>query len=134
MSRAPSTEFVAAVQAAVDRASGAKDEAVAYMARHIPVYAQYDANMAQRQAAGCAGCVYRGLWAQTWPGYPPGAHGLIWLFEVGIRQMGGNLTEQCHQVLLHEMDHALQRDHVLDAIEQQKFVRARPSGGCGGCR
>lgn len=115
-----SEEFKQACEAARIAALGADDDAVRYMAEVIPIYAQARPTREQAMAGGCATCTYLGLWADRWPGYPNSAHGHIWLFDQGIRAIGGNLHRQVYSTLLHEFDHALQRDHVLDAMEGRK--------------
>lgn len=82
----------------------------------------------------CRACTFLGLWASSWPGYEQSPHGIIFLFEDGIRKeiekkkdMGvrATLQEECLRVFLHEVDHALQRDHVLEAMGR-KGPNARP--------
>jgi len=96
------------------------DDAVAYMAQFIPIYTQYRPTPEQAKAGGCVNCTYLGLWADRWPGYPSYEHGIIWLFEEGIRSRSGDVQAQVFSTLIHEMDHALQRDHVLDALERKR--------------
>ena len=99
------------------------DDAMQYLASEqygIPVYAQYRANPEQARAGGCVDCLYLGLWANHWNGYPQSPHGLIWLFEDGITSQGGDLNTKAYEVLIHEFGHALQRDHVLDAMASKK--------------
>lgn len=134
----PSAEFIAVARRAVAMAAEAPDDSVRYMAGAIPVYAQKEPDQQQRASGGCAKCVYLGLWAKDWPGLPMSLHGHIWLFEQGIRWMGGDLQKQTYDTLVHEMGHALERDHVLDQMERLKGRAAAqaypPRGGCGGCR
>jgi hypothetical protein len=115
-----SAEFRTAVLAAVDRAKQAPDDSVRWMTAHIPVYIDARATPAQAAAGGCPHCTYLGLWAEHWPGYPPSPHGLVWLFEDGIRgqatQAWRTLSDVCFDVLVHEYGHALQRDHVLESL------------------
>lgn len=122
------SQFIAAVQAAIARAKESDDPAVRYAATIVPIYAQPKATQSQALACGCRDCPYLGLWANAWPGYDVSDHGIIWLFEDGIRKTmdktGLDMETQCLSVLLHEIDHALQRDHVLEAMEAQR--RARP--------
>ncbi len=130
----PTTEFQNAVKAAIDSASRWPDDAVQYMSHHVPVYAMTVPTPEQAKAGGCANCTYLGLWASSWPGYPPAPHGTIWLFETGIRSIGGDLRQNTLAVLLHEYDHALQRDHVLDAMAAAKAAGSfTPYRGCGVC-
>jgi hypothetical protein len=134
----PSEEFKRAVASALGLARVSPDEAVRFMVDQVPVYAQYAPDESQARAGGCANCIYLGLWADHWPGYPAAPHGMIWLFEYGIRSMGGDLHRQVYATLLHEMDHALQRDHVLEGLRQAKLngyqVQARPQiSGCRPC-
>lgn len=102
------------------------DEAMRYMLANIPIYAQWAPTDEQRRAGGCRTCTYLGLWASQWPGYPATKHGTIWLFEQGIRAQGGDLYDQTAYVLAHEMDHALQRDHILESIHPS--VKERRAG------
>jgi len=131
----PSPEFVNAVNMALHNAIMSQDELVQFMVKQVPVYVQVAPTREQAQAGGCVGCVYLGLWADRWPGYPQMPHGMIWMFEQGIRSVGGNLQAQTLATLLHEMDHALQRDHVLEALNRDKIaamaVQARGCRGCG---
>jgi hypothetical protein len=131
-----SEDFRLAVAHALQQASRFPDDAVQYMSYKVPVYMAPGPTQQQAVAGGCPNCTYLGLWAASWPGLPTAPHGMIWLFEDGIRKMGGNLHEQVNAVLLHEYDHALQRDHVLDAmkLDQQRglFRPYRPCGGCPG--
>lgn len=136
--RIPSTEFQDAVRAAIMQARSAPDDAVRYMSDHIPIWAMYEAEQSQKVAGGCPNCFYLGLWARDWPGYNPTMHGIIFLFESGIRQMGGELYAQTYSTLLHEFNHALQKDHVLDQMERVKRGAAGQyvnpnTRGCG-CR
>ena len=126
-----SPEFLEVVQAAVDSARLSSDECVAFMAAgHVPVFAQRRPDQAQARAGGCVSCTYLGLWADAWGGYERSEHGIIWLFEEGIRRQGGDLGQHTLATLLHEFDHALQRDHVLDALRRQKAAAA-VAGGVG---
>lgn len=124
--RLPSPEFIAAVEAARHRAletgGDQDDDAIRYMAETIPTYAQFAASPDQARAGGCPNCVYLGLWADRWPAYPDSRHGMIWLFDQGIRSVGGDLRAQVYQTLLHEYGHALQRDHVLDEMERRRNI------------
>lgn len=123
-----SPEFMGAVQWALATAGQSPDEAVRYMVETVPVYAAPRPDIAQAQAGGCPNCVYLGLWAARWTGYQQSPHGIIWLFEEGIRRMGGRLPQQTLGTLLHEFDHALQRDHVLEALGQHKALAAAAMG------
>jgi len=137
----PSAEFIQAIHTAEQRARGAPDDAVRYMVDHIPVYAIYKPDDQMQRAAGCMTCIVLGLWVAEWPTVANSLHGSIFLYEQGIRRMGGDLTDQTYQVLIHEFGHALQRDHVLDAMERQGLVArgsllntGQPQGrpcGCG---
>ena len=122
-----SPEFFRAVQAACRACEQWDDDAIAYAATHVPVYAERRATPQQARAAGCRTCIYLGLWADEWPGYGSHPHGIIWLFEDGIRQTASqneaDLTNVVIAVLHHELEHALQRDHVLDAMERQRAAR-----------
>lgn len=123
--------FKQAVARAIAAANQAPDDAIRYMARTIPIYLDQEASVEQSTAAGCATCSYLGLWANGWPGYPPEPHGTIWLFESGISGMGGDIAENAYDVLVHEMSHALDRDHVLDAMEAEARGLAAPASPCG---
>ena len=124
-----SSDFLAAVEAAVVRARQSPDECVAFMAAgNVPVFAQRRPDLAQARAGGCTACTYLGLWADSWVGYEWSEHGIIWLFEEGIRKQGGDLTQQALITLLHEMDHALQRDHVLEALGRRQTATAAAAG------
>lgn len=130
----PTDDFKQAVISAIDRASKYPDDAVQYMSRFVPIYATRTPTQEQAQAGGCPSCTYLGLWAATWPGYPRAPHGSIWLFENGIRTVRGSLQDNTLAVLLHEFDHALQRDHVLDAMSAAKASGSwRPWRACGSC-
>ena len=108
-----SEEFAATIESIIEVLRYHEDPALRYMLKNIPIYAQWAPTDAQRRAGGCYYCTYLGLWANSWPGYPEEPHGMIWLFESGIRAKGGDLYDCTAAVLLHEMDHALQRDHIL---------------------
>jgi hypothetical protein len=122
-------QFISAVRAAIAKAKESDDPAVRYAAAAVPIYAQPKATEAQALACGCKDCLYLGLWANAWSGYQSSEHGIIWLFEEGIRQTmdrtGLDMETQCLSVLLHEIDHALQRDHVLEALQQQQEGRGQ---------
>lgn len=143
----PSQDFKDAFDLAIARLMGDDfhpgegDDAQVFMAQQIPVFLDSDATSDQAAAAGCVSCKYLGLWAPEWPGYAPTSHGTIWLFENGMRMQYPDLVSGMVGVLQHEMDHALQRDHVLEALEQarmQGWTRSAsglsvPSGcGCPG--
>lgn len=123
-------EFKTAVRSAIDAANQAPDDAIRFMARTIPIYLDDKASPEQGAAAGCPKCSYLGLWADHWPGYPSEPHGMIWLFENSIRTMGPDLVNHAYDVLVHEMSHALQRDHVLDAMEAEARGMVAPTRGC----
>jgi hypothetical protein len=107
------------------------DDAIRFAAGQVPVYTQRAPSLAQAHAGGCPPpCTYLGLWADEATAarlFPPGPwseepapHGIIWIFENGIRRVArGDVYQQVHTTLVHELGHALQRDHVLDAMEQQ---------------
>jgi hypothetical protein len=116
--------FIDTLEGARQKALHSPDDAVRYMAEHIPIFAQWAPTPEQARAGGCERCVYLGLWADRWPGYANSLHGIIWVFESGIRGQGGNLPEQAYRTLIHEMDHALQRDHVLDSMESKRNSNA----------
>ena len=124
-SRAPheiSNEFRNAAMAARDRiADYHPDEAFRAAARWVPVYLQSHPTTEQAAAGGCVSCVYLGLWSDKWPGYPDAPHGMIWLFEDGIRQARNTFDGQVYQTLEHELGHALGRDHVLDRLNDLKM-------------
>lgn len=133
-----SPEFKAAVQWAIAQAQVSDDEPVRFAINYIPVYADTDPTPQQAVAGGCATCTYLGLWSDEWPGYPKAAHGTIWLFERGIREQAmresrGDLYAQTLATLLHEIDHALQRDHVLEHLGQVKQAAAMARPLCGSC-
>jgi len=129
-----SPQFVHAVEWAMTQARQSQDETVRFMVSYIPIYAQYRPTRAQAVAGGCPTCTYLGLWADAWPGYEPAKHGLIFLFEEGIRSMGGALREQVYATLIHEMDHALQRDHILHGVMEAKAAAMyRPYAPYVGC-
>jgi len=129
-----SSEFINAVQAAIQEAQGSDDECIDYCAQNVPTYVQYQPTPQQSRAGGCRYCTYLGLWTDHWPGYERAPHGLIFLFEDGIRKeiekktaqgIYTTLQDECLRVFLHEVDHALQRDHVLEGMRQQG-INARP--------
>ncbi len=121
-----SENFKSAVRSAIDAAAQVPDDAIRYMAQTIPIYLDVAATPEQGAAAGCPQCQFLGLWADHWTGYPDEPHGTIWLFEQGITLLPGDPVNSIYDVLVHEMGHALQRDHVLDAMEAAKQPR-----GCG---
>jgi len=133
---AVSPRFMEAVRWAMEEAKRSSDEVVRFAVNYVPVYAQAVPTVEQARAGGCATCTYLGLWADRWPGYDAVPHGTIWLFERGITSMGGDLRRQALGTLLHEIDHALQRDHVLEAMQKAKAdvaaMAVRPRYGC--CR
>lgn len=155
-----STGFHQAILTSIDLLSQVPDDAIQYLINGMPqtvtIYGEPHASSSQASAGGCAHCTYLGLWADHWPGHQMGKHGAIWLFENGIRQMGTGqyndlvawdgrplkgtpnmpdlLTSNTYEVFLHELGHALQRDHVLDALEAQKGAGASSSArGCNVC-
>ena len=167
-----SDEFKAAVHAAIAAVRTVPDDSIQYMLTGfgnpnevVPIYVEAAIAPEQAAAGGCASCRYLGLWADRWNGYPPSPHGMIWLFEDGIRSMRsrlaeastplnylggfvenvrtaqGDLVANTTDVLVHELSHALQRDHVLDAMErarQQGIYAVAPAAraqqaGCNTC-
>jgi len=128
-----SSEFEAKVRDALHMAQQHQDEAYRFMAVEVPVYAQMMPDQQQAVAGGCPSCTYLGLWADRWRGFPDQPHGTIWLFEDGIRKQGGHLGEKVYATLLHEFEHALGRDHVLDAIKANKALGIRPYAVRGRC-
>jgi len=128
-----SQEFLAAVKWASEQVAEDEDEAQRFAIHYVPVYAQAHPTREQAVAGGCTKCTYLGLWSNDWPGYPKTDHGTIWLFEQGIRSQGGDLYQQVLSTLKHEIDHALERDHVLEHLRQVKAAAmVRPQFGC--CR
>lgn len=116
-----SHEFVVMAEAARDNiARYHPNEAFRAAAVWVPVYLQRHADLQQRIAGGSAAGIFLGLWADQWPGYPPSAHGIIWLFEDGIRMARNTLQGQVYETLEHELGHALGRDHVLDRLRELK--------------
>jgi hypothetical protein len=128
----------------------------------VPIWLAEAASPAQLAETGCPHCAYLGLWAPSWPGYPSSPHGMVWLFErsirgmrksmpadtaqlvylqpslLGIKAAHGPLVGNVADVLVHELQHALQRDHVLDAMERARaegYATGGPpaSRGCGSC-
>lgn len=157
-----SHEFKAAITRSLELARTLPDDALVFMTypEHTGIYAMDKATLDQARAGGCETCSFLGLWADTWPGFPPTPHGLIFLYEDGIRKLAavppdhqfamvqsqeGVLVANTLDVLTHEMGHALQRDHVLDGLEEMKaggyFVSGRGMigwpqqavRGCGQC-
>ena len=137
-----STEFDNAVRAAIDAAQNSPDEAVRFAIHYVPVYVQARPTHDMAVAGGCPSCTYLGLWAQSWPGYTArdlgiqqeNWHGVIFMFEEGIRRQGVPLSIQAQQTLFHEIDHALQRDHVLEHLKVAKAqYAAQVRSGCGYC-
>jgi len=123
-----SEDFITAVGAALAYARVSPDEAVRYMVDNVPIFGQFAPDPIQAMAGGCSTCIYLGLWADRWEGKPSVPHGMIWLFESGIRKIGGSLETQTRATLLHEMDHALQRDHVLEAMHKKKAASGQYHG------
>jgi hypothetical protein len=123
-----SQEFYRAVEDAIIVCRNWDDDAIAYAAYHVPVYVADRPTRAQARAGGCPACTYLGLWCDKWPGYPASPHGIIFLFEDGIASTAGmertTLTVKTTEVLHHELEHALQRDHVLDALERRRAMYA----------
>ena len=124
----------------------------------VTLYPLVQATPEMASAGGCPHCTYLGLWSDYWPGFKTGKHGAIWLFQNGIYQMGprqysdlvdwrgrpmltsqidgGQLTANTYEVLLHELGHALQRNHVLDDMERLGYSHgagARAAHDCGQC-
>ncbi len=142
--RAATDNFFFVAGEAMRRASEQPDDATRYMADNIPVYAVYDVTPEMNIAGQHPGAVYLGLWAdpataRRW-GYDTDKHGTIWLFEKGLRSIGSDVAAATLKTLLHEMGHALQHDHVLDALEKAQArglytspgSRPAQAGGCGG--
>lgn len=133
MANQVSTEFMEAVHWAAEQAGKSNDELVSFAIHYIPVYAQTEPTPQQARAGGCEKCTYLGLWSDAWPGMPRTEHGTIWLFENGIRKYSSNLYDQVLETLLHEIDHAVQRNHVLESLNQAKAearAMAWPRLGC----
>ena len=157
-----SAEFNDAIFKAIDLLSQVPDDAIQYLVNGMPdtitLYGDTTASPSQAAAGGCAHCTYLGLWADAWPHHKIGKHGAIWLFESGIRAMGqgqysdlvawdgrplkgtpqapDQLTSNTYEVLLHELGHALNRDHVLDEVERlraQGYSSPSSARGCGVC-
>jgi len=122
----PSQEFAATASYAWWLAANREpDDARQYAANHVPVFILAEADPRQKGASGCRQCRLLGLWARQWPGYHEDApHGMIWLFEAGIREQASrankSLADMTYEVLIHELDHALERDHVLEAMERER--------------
>ena len=116
-----SADFMAMAEWARQRAMESEDPAVAFAAANVPIFTMPYPTTGMAQAGGCGSCTYLGLWASDWPGYEPSEHGIIWLFEHGIttRARNGDVQQQTLLTLEHEIDHALQRDHVLEAMQRQ---------------
>lgn len=120
-----SPEFHGAAVTALARARNNPDLAVAYAAHVVPVYVDAAPDPAMAAAGGCPDCTYLGLWASSWPGYPPAGHGIIWLFETGIRKYASaSLEDKVHFALVHELGHALQRDHVIAEMRANGLLDA----------
>ena len=130
--RPVSGDFMESARLAVVKSGQAPDDSIRYMAKAIPIYAQWEPTPEMARAGGCPNCTYLGLWTQAWSGYAGSQHGLIILFERGIRYIGHNLWQLTYDTLLHEFGHALQLDHVLDAMQAQARGQYATSGGCGG--
>ena len=131
-----SLDFQEAALQAWRMAQNNPDPAVRYAVQNVPIYTLAAPSRRQAIDGGCPNCTYLGLWAdQPGPdypvppgGYPASNHGYIWLFEEGIRNCSdAELDSQTHAVLIHEIDHALQRDHILDAMRTAAYAWARPS-------
>ena len=109
-----------------------EDEAAAFAATVVPIDAMRDATPEMKRAGRCVPCRFLGLWAMTWPGEEPSPHGHIWLFEDGIREEARrrriSLSDQIADTILHEIDHALERDHVLEGLQQAKAEGWWPAG------
>ena len=133
-----SPEFRNAVMSAIGKLKVSQDEAQRYMVEFVPVYALYGPSYDMKVAGGSIKNTYLGLWTDHWNGYPGSPHGLIFLFESGIRTVNPDVYDQTYQTLVHEMDHALQRDHVLAGMHAAKArgwgVQGRAqSYGCRPC-
>ena len=134
MSNTISPEFKSVVNQAWQMSRQAPDDSMRYMADNIPIWVLPKADPQKALAGGCPTCTYLGLWADQWPGYQSGKHGIIFLFEDGIRGLHQNLLKDTYEVLTHEMGHALQRDHVLDEMQKLGMIGAQTgSRGCGQC-
>ncbi len=121
--KAVSQEFYNAINQAIAMAAQSDDLPIAYLARAVPISGLTEPDAAMKQAGGCAACTFLGLWTDAWPGYTAGDHGLIMLFENGIRAQGGDLLQKTFQVLMHEFDHSLARDHVLERLGMPNRAR-----------
>ena len=106
------------------------DEAAAFAASVVPIWTMRDANPEMKRAGRCPGCRFLGLWAKKWTGYTDEEHGHIWLFEEGIREearrKGISLSDQLADTLIHELDHALERDHVLEHMRRAQATGQWP--------
>ena len=119
-----SDEFYQAVESAIVTCRDWDDDAIAYAAHHVPIYVAYRPTKAQARAGGCVTCTYLGLWCDRWPGYKASQHGIIFLFEEGIASTANmdltTLEAKTTAVLHHELEHAMQRDHVLETLERKR--------------
>lgn len=133
---APTTyEFHEATRRALDAARTVDDACVQYVLQHVPVYIQPFPTPEQLRQSGARGKMLLGIWAPRWPGLETGPHGLIVLFEEGIRwsaeNHGNALNTETLAVLLHEIQHALQRDHILQAVEKEQEAWGASARGYG---
>lgn len=105
------------------------DEAAAFAASVVPIWTMRDATPEMKKAGRCEHCRFLGLWAASWPGYDPEAHGHIWLFEDGIREQARReriaVMDQIANTLVHELDHALERNHVLEHLRKAQTMAAQ---------
>ena len=96
------------------------DLSVRYVMKNVPIFPAIVPTPQQAKAAGCEKCTFLGLWANSWPGYPASKHGDIWVFEDGVVKQAKNkgipVQAQVEDTLIHEAQHALGRDHVLEAM------------------
>ena len=140
----PSPQFQALVEAAQAYAvAHVKEDATIFLltgfgdprlADHIvPIWAQYAANPTEAAAAGCESCRYLGMWSGNWPNLPPARHGNIILFEDAIMRLSGDPVKRCAEIIVHELGHALERDHVTDALEQLHASGYQLPSGPKGC-
>lgn len=139
-----SAEFERAVKSAIAGVQESPDEAARFAMHYVPVFVQPEPTREQAIAGGCPTCTYLGLWTSNWPGYTAADmgipqdewHGVIFLFERGIRSMNPDLHAQTQATLVHEIDHALERDHVLEHLNRAKAqiaAQAMQARGCGYC-
>ena len=125
MAESASEDFIHEVQIALNEVVGQHpDKAVRYAAEVVPVYVMPYPTSELEAAASCDFCHHLGRWI---PGSHDGVdapHGTVYLFEKGITdEAEANRHDNTYGALVHELGHALNRDHVIEEMTAKGLIR-----------